>query len=203
MPKEYLELKDHLKEVEEYYQKGLEKIKDYYAGRKENLSLKIPPHEILMGMASKFFLEAIGSRKKIRIVGEDSSLYEVCIGCGTEILMKAIILLKKPEEFIENPEMRYKDVKKIFMRILSKDLDSKQRQRINDVLKLIQFKRNKWAHLSFHRYSAYHEEYQIFNVLEYLYLSYFPDSEILKEIKSFKEQNKVTSGLDFEPVEFN
>lgn len=207
MSKNHLNLKDHIKEVEEHYKKGLERIRDYYDDRKENPKLRDPPHEILEKVASQFFREAMESCVIKDDVDwknyPDSSLYEVCIGCGTEILMKAAILLKKPKKFIENPGMMYKDTKKVFLEILPNNLTNKKKERIRDVLKLIQLKRNKWAHLSFHKFSAYHEEHQIFNFLEYIYSLYFPKSAILNEIKDFKEQNKVQSGLDFESVEFD
>ncbi len=201
---ENLDLKNHIAEVERYYSEGLNRIKNYYQGRKENPPLKDPPHEILEKVAAQFFQEAINvsnSRFNWQTYKE-TSLYEVCIGCGTEIFMKAIILLKNPEEFIKNLEISYEDCKNILMKILPPNLNSQQKERIFDVLRLIQVKRNKWAHLSFHKFSAYFEDYQIFNVLEYLYSMYFPNSEILKELRRFKEENKVKSGSDFESVEF-
>lgn len=206
MPEKYIDLKDHINEVEKDCQKGLKRIQDYYDGRKENPSLRDPPHEILEKVASQFFREAIGScliRNDNDFKNQrSSSLYEVCIGCGTEILMKAIILLKSPERFIENPRMSFEGTKKEVMKLLTSELNNKAKERISDVLKLIQLKRNKWAHLSFHKFSAYHESYQIFQVLEYFYSKYFPDSEILEDIRDHKEGNKVESSLDFEPMEF-
>ena len=211
MTKEYLNLKDHVREIEDHYKKGLERIKDYYDGRKENPLLKDPPHEILEKAASQFIKEAI-NLPPLQFIGDfevidktghwDSSLYEVCLGCGTEILMKAAILMKSPERITGNLEVKYESLKNIFIEILPEKLNEKQKERILDVLNLIQVKRNKWAHLSFHKFGAYFEDYQIFNVLEYIYETYFPNSDILVEIKEFKENNKVKSGLDFEPVKF-
>ena len=212
MPNKYLNLKDHIKEIENYYIKGLERIRGYCNGRKEDPPLRDPPHDILEKAASQFFKEAMDvpvlqaledlKEGDIRDYG-NSSLYEVCIGCGTEILMKAIILLKSPDRFIEDENMGFSKTKEILLDILPSNLNNKQKERISDVLKLIRLKRNKWAHLSFHKFGAYFEDYQIFSVLEYLYLTYFPNSQILKDIKEFKEKNKVQSGLDFEPVEFS
>lgn len=203
----HLVLKDHIKEVEEYYKKGLERIKDYYNGRNEEPKLRDPPHEILEKSASQFFREAMNSQLIKNDIDwnsyPDSSLYEVCLGCGTEILMKAIILLEKPEEFIKKPEMGFNDAKGILVKKILKKLTKKQRKRIKDVLCLIKIKRDKWAHLSFHRYSAYHEDYQIFNLLEYLYGLYFPNSKILSEIRDHKNMYKVQAGLDFEKIDLN
>jgi len=203
MEKEYLKFNDHIKDIEEHYWEGLKRIKDYYEGRKENPSLKDPSHEILEKVATQFFLETINSCNEPKRISDPSSLYEVCIGCGTEILMKAIILLKKPDEFIKNQEMGFSKTKAILLNILPENLTDKQRERISDVLNMIKLKRDKWAHLSFHKFDAYHEAYQIFHVLEYLYQTYFPNSEVLKEIKEFKERNRVQAGTDFEPVEFD
>ena len=218
MSDKYLNLKDHIEEIREYYKKGLEKIKKYYTTNKEETGLKDPPHDILMAIASQFISEAIDVYEKYDL--EDfsekpheeikkiidsrwtSSLYEVCIGCGTEILLKAIILLKIPEKFIEENDMGFDRAKIIVMNNLLTNLNKKQRKRISEVLELIQLKRNKWAHLSFHKLSAYHENYQIFHILEFLYSSFFPEADILKRIKEFKEKGKAyNGGLDFEPIE--
>ncbi len=203
--KSHLNLKDHIEEVKEHYRKGLERIRDYYNGRKENPLLIDPPHEILEKVASQFFREAMESC----VIKDDvdwmnysnSSLYEVCMGCGIEIIMKAAILLERPEDF-KNLEIGFSKTKELFLKLLPDTLSYKQKERIRDILNLIKYKRDKWAHLSFHKFSAYHEEYQIFNFLEHIYSLYFPKSVILNEIKVHKERYKVESGLDFESIEF-
>lgn len=207
MPEEYLSLKDHIRDVETHYLEGLQRIKDYYDGHKENPPLIDAPHEILEKIAAQFFREAMDSclmKNDIDLIRyQDSSLYGVCVGCGTEILMKAIILLKKPEKLTENFDMGYESAKHVMLNEILGTMEYKKRERISDVLKMIQTKRNQLVHLSMLKFDAYYEDYQIFSILEYLYSKYFPNSEVLNDIKEHKEMYKVQSGMDLEPVEFD
>lgn len=189
-------MQEYIKENREHSKKGLERIKEYYLGDREKARFKDPPHEILEVQASKFILESIRAHKH----HWNSSVYEVCVGCGIEILTKAIILSKCPEKFIEDPKRKYEQLKDILFSLFPKNLDEKTIKRIKQVLELIQFKRNDFAHLSFHRLSAYYETYQVFNVLDFLYSTYFPNSKILGKIKKFKEDTKVIRWMDFEEI---
>jgi len=87
--------------------------------------------------------------------------------------------------------------------LLKDVLDKEQLERVNDVLTLINIRRNELAHLHFHQTDSYEIPYQILNVLEFLFECYFSEErEFIGKLSQLKEKNKVGSGMDFEHLKF-
>lgn len=217
---EFESLKENKKEQEEFIRKGFERIKEYYTlpsdkrGKETKLSLpplSIPPHEMLLKRAAKIIELGLNSNRELNELYRDFDRFDyILIGIGTEILLKAILLKEEPnfiinhKKFNDHKTPNFHECKNKLINILRCKLSSTHLERVEDVLELIQIKRNNLAHLSFHRMSDYREDYQAANVLRFLFLYFFKveSSRIVQILDKVKEKAKVTSGIDYEPVEF-
>lgn len=204
MKNRYADLKEDIKEEEEFLNEGFERIKKYYnlppEKREKETDLKTPPHEMLRQFSEDFVYLGISSDSVLGRAVPDYLL----VGMGTELLLKAIILKKKPKIFIEEKPPKFERCKHEVVKLLPENFSFKQSRRIKDVLTLIQARRNNLAHLGFSRYEIYRFPYQMAHVLEFLYSHFFPETsqEILVKLGKFKKQREVVSGVDYEPVEF-
>ena len=214
MPKEqrFADLEEHIKDQEEFRKKGFERIKKYYSlpedKREEQTRLDIPPPEILMKRASDLILLGLERLRKEEYLTDEPSSY-ILIGIGTEILSKAIILKQDPTYFIEKIKDRttlpFKKCCEKLKEFLPKTSTQKQRRRIDGVLELIRLKRNNLVHLGFHQMKHPGEDYQIANVLEFLFSHFFREKteEIVGKLSEFKEERKAVPGKNYEHVDFS
>jgi hypothetical protein len=135
--------------------------------------------------------------------------YQLLLCVSTEMLLNAIIILESPEEYVRLYDIKsqppsFEQVKVFARNIIIKDFDEKQKERMTDILDLIQNKRNIFAHfsLSFHAY--YYQHYEILNVIEYLFSHYFPSQkEVIKKIREMKERFRMKDSSDYDYVNFN
>lgn len=217
---EFESLKEDKKEQEEFIRKGFERIKEYYTlpsdkrGTETKLSLpplSIPPHEILLKRSTKIIELGLYSHRELNELYRDFDYFDyILIGVGTEILLKAILLKEEPDflinykKFDKQKTPPFDKCKDKLINLLRCKLSSTHLERVEDILELIQIKRNNLAHLSFHRMSDYKEDYQVANVLRFLFLYFFKaeSSRIVEKLDKVKKKTKVTSGIDYEPVEF-
>jgi len=198
----FASLKDDIREQSEFIKSGIERIKKYYTlpidKREKETGLKQSPHVILAERSANL----IG-------LGLNNNFDYILIGVGTEILLKAILLKEDTKYFIENINggntPSFNKCKGKLIEFLNNNLTDKQLERIKDILELLQQKRNNLVHLSFHKISDYKENYQVANVLRFLFLRFFKDNsyEIVEKLENVKKKNKVTSGMDYEPIEFD
>ena len=208
----YSKVRDDIKEQREFFKRGIGRIREYYHlpedKREEKTGLKISPHDILMKRSVNLIFLGFESSEKRRYIKEEP-IYYILIGIGTEILLKAIILKEDPEYFIENIKgertLSFNQCKEKLIDLFPENFTLKQARRIKDVLELIQQKRNNLVHLGFHQMEIYREYYQIVNVLEFLFSYFFREDakEIIKKLKELKEKEKITSGIDYEHIEFS
>jgi hypothetical protein len=209
---EYAKVKDDIKEQREFCKRGIGRIKEYYHlsedKREEKTRLKRSPHDILMKRSVNLIFLGFESSKKDRYI-EEEPIHYILIGIGTEILLKAIILKEDPEYFIENIKgdktLSFNQCKEKLIDLLPENFALKQVRRVKDVLELIKQKRNNLVHLGFHQMEIYREDYQIVNVLEFLFSYFFREDakEIIKKLKELKEKEKITSGIDYGHIEFS
>jgi len=133
--------------------------------------------------------------------------YQLLLCVGTELILNAIIILKSPSEYvslyeINNQPPTFEKAKVCARKIIITDFNKTQKERMTDILDLIQKKRNTFAHfsLSFHAY--YYQHYEMLNVLEYLFSHYFPSQkETIIKIKEMKERFRMKDISDY--VNFN
>lgn len=221
------ELKKDINEQKDFIKEGFERIKNYYSlpldKRESETGLLEPPHEMLLEMSSKLIelgFNNILNSKELNSVPEWSEIDRtefdyILIGVGTEILLKAILLKVEPKFFIESTRLnKHKDTyqtpgfnkcKERLIDFLSHILSTTHLKRVKNILELIQLKRNNLVHLSFHRMSNYREEYQVANVLRFLFRYYFETNpfNIVEKLDKVKEKTQVIYGIDYEPVEFD
>lgn len=211
--KTFLNFKDKIKEEKNFYLKGWERIQKYYQIEDEELryketELKKAPHEHIKDTAKSFIGLAISESHDLEKSADTS---DVLLGIGVELLLKSIILKKDPKWFIEKISHKKDGVYTPFFKqcidkvrdLLKDELDEKQLERLEDVLTLMNNRRNELVHLHFHTMGHYAISYQILNVLEFLFKHYFPeDKEFINWLSELKQKNKVESGMDFEPVGF-
>lgn len=221
------EIKKDIKEQRDFMKEGFERIKTYYSlpldKRESETGLSEPPHEMLLEMSSKLIELGFDNILNNKGLNSETGWSEIdrkefdyiLIGVGTEILLKAILLKEKPKFFIEMTRLnKHKDAyqtpgfnkcKEWLINFLSHILSSTHLERVKDVLELIQLKRNNLVHLNFHRMSNYKEEYQVANVLRFLFVNFFEANpfNIVEKLDKVKEKTQVIYGIDYEPVEFD
>ncbi len=213
MPQRYSKLENDIKDLKTYHKKGIERIKKYYTSpeskREKDTGLKNSPHEILMKRAENLIIYAYeGTGFGTWFFGESKpEIKGILIGIGTEILLKAIILKEDYKYFIdsiENRKFSFKKCSNKLLEFLPKTLSPKQIKRIKEVFEWIRIKRNNLVHLEFHQYGTYTIDYQILNLLEFLFSYFFKEEskEIVKNLNVFKERTKVKAGMNYEPIGF-
>lgn len=220
-------LKEDINEQKDFIKNGFERIKKYYPlpldERESETGLFDPPHEMLLESSSRLVelgFYNILNRKESNSETEWSDINKkdfdyILIGVGTEILLKSIFLKEEPNNFIKLTNLsKHKDTyqapgfnkcKKWLINFLSHIISPTHVERVKDVLELIQQKRNNLVHLSFHRMSNYREDYQVANVLKFLFVYFFNANSfnIVEKLDKVKEITQVTCGIDYEPVEFD
>jgi len=210
----FAKLEEDIKEQKEFYKKGLERIREYYSlpeyKREEKTGLKNPPHEILAKRADNLISFGLERSERVdtweRYLGD--SIAQILTGIGTEVLLKAIILKEDPNYFVENirgeKTLYFQQCSEKLIKLLPETFTLKQARRIKEALELIQQKRNNLVHLGLHQMNNYREDYQIAHVLEFLFSHFFGENAkpIIEKLSKFKEKRKVTSGMDYEPIEF-
>lgn len=219
------ELRINMDEQKEFIMKGFERIEKYYSlpfdKRESETGLTKPPHEFLLERSSKLielgfnnFLDGKELNSETEWTGIDRHEFNyILIGIGTEMLLKAILLKEDPKSFMKMTHLNkhkeyqtpgFNKCKEWLIDFLKQILSSTHLERAKDILELIQLKRNNLVHLNFHNMSDYREEYQVSNLLRYLYTHFFEINpfNILEKLDTVKEKTKVTSGIDYESVEF-
>lgn len=211
----FIDFKDILKGEKKFHLEGWERIQKYYRIEDEDLryketQLKKPPHDHIKGTAKSFIELASSSSQDLQKMTDTS---DVLLGVGVELLLKSIILKDDPRWFIKEVKIRDGDVytpslkqcTKRVKELLRNELDKDQVERLDDVLTLINNRRNELVHLHFHQMGHYAVRYQILNVLEYLFASHFPkEREFIDRLSELKKLHKIESihSMDFRPVEF-
>lgn len=220
-------LKIDINEQEDFIKEGFERIKTYYSlplGKRESeTGLLEPPHEMLLESSSKFIELGFNNILNCTKLNSETNWSDIdrrefdyiLIGIGTEILLKAIFLKQQPNIFIELISFNkntntyqtpgFNKCKKQVIDFLRSILSPTHLERVKDILELIQLKRNNLVHLSFHRMSNYREDYQVANVLKFLFVYFFNANSfnIVEKLDEAKEKTKVIYGIDYEPVEFD
>ncbi len=210
----YLDFKRAIKYEKDFHLEGWERIRKYYQIEDEKLrynetELKNPPHKLIEGVAKSFIELAFSTSEGLE---KPSDTSYVLLGVGTELLLKSIILKKNPEKFIKKVKQNNEGIRtpplkgciKTIKDLLKDELDKNQLERLDDVLTLINVRRNELVHLHFHKTGNYAIPYQILNVLEFLFASYFPEErEFIGQLTELKEKQRVRgSSMDFTSVEF-
>ena len=219
--KNFDKLKEDIKEQNDFIKKGCERIKNYYnlpvEKREAETRLVKPPHEILLEKSVETIELGLYSKEDAKTEWperESIGFNYILIGVGTEILLKAIFLKEQPDSFIKEINEGkntchapgFGKCKKWLINFLREKISPTHCERVKDILKLIQLKRNNLAHLDFHKISNYTEDYQVANVLRFLFLYFFKEnsSTIVKKLDKVKEETRVTYDLiDYQPVEFD
>lgn len=221
------ELKKDINEQKDFINEGFERIKKYYSlppdKRKLETGLTKPPHEMLLESSSKIIelgFYKILNRKELNSEtnwseNNRNEFDYILIGIGTEILLKAILLKNEPDLFIKLTRFdKYKDTYQTpgfnkcnekLIYFLSQILSKTHLERVENILELIQIKRNNLVHLSFHLMSNYREDYQVANILRFLFVNFFETNpfNIVEKLDKVKEETQVIYGIDYEPVEFD
>jgi hypothetical protein len=211
-PKYFSNFKNDIEGEKRFHLEGWERIKKYYETHDEEkrykeTNLKNPPHDSIKDKAISFIRL---STSESREIGMADFASDVLLGVGVELLLKSIILKENPKIFINNTKEKNNQIitpsfnkcKEITCELLKDVLDEEQLERVNDVLTLINMRRNELAHLHFTQWGDYAFPYQILNVLEFLFEHYFPEErEFISWLSQLKEKNKVGSEV-FKPVEF-
>lgn len=200
-------------EQRDFITKGFERIKKYYTlppdRRGAETGLPESPHEILLEDSAKIIDLGLYDVEPKEKKWEESKTFDyILIGVGTEILLKAIFLKEEPDIFIEKKQIKklgFYSCKGWLIGFLRPDLPPGHLERVKDVLDLIQLKRNNLAHLGFHQMTDYRDQYQVSNVLGFLFLKFFKESShgIVEKLAIVKDETKVRYGNDYESVEFD
>ena len=206
------ELKDDIKEYENFEKHGAERIKKYYtlpeSDRKDKTGLYKPPHQFLMEKAEESIYLGINSLNEERFISRFDISY-LLIGVGTELLLKAIILKEDPVYFLEKcrgsktPSFKScQDWLCIFFKNRTRESVC---DRINDVLDLIRIKRNNLVHLYFHDMVFSGEYRQIYAVLRFLFSYFFKERRDIINIleKEEKKAEKNITGIDYKKVDLD
>lgn len=211
----FIYLKDNIEEEKAFHLKGWRRIQKYYqiedkTERYKQTRLKTPPHDFIKDQAKFYFDKYIVFTERLTCITETG---DVLLGLGTELLLKAIILKKDPQRFINEVTLN-KDLartpplwrcKEIIKGLLKNDLNAEQIERLDHVLTLINNRRNNLIHLSFHHTDHYLINYQILNVIEFLFAYHFPkDKDLINRLSKLKKKFKVEDpdSTDFVSVEF-
>lgn len=119
--------------------------------------------------------------------------HQILIGVGTETLLKAILVLKNPQEVCSFPNMRFERLKTSVGKILKKEnFDKEKRQQILAGLDLIQFKRNLYGHAYTGGIDYGFDNFITLEVLDQLFSYFFPQRRaMIKKIRKFKEIYKM------------
>ncbi|MEE8168708.1 MAG: hypothetical protein V3T58_07540 [Candidatus Hydrothermarchaeales archaeon] len=210
----FLDFKDTLKDEKRFYLEGWERIQKYYQIEDEELryketELKKAPHDHIKDTAKSFIGLAISESQDLKKMTDAS---DVLLGVGVELFLKSMLLKEDPERFINGVKIRddyvytpsLKQCTGIVMDLLGNELDKDQLERLEDILTLINTRRNELIHLHFHQVGHYAIPYQILNILEFLFGKYFrEEEEFVERLSELKEKHRVVgSGMDFRPVEF-
>ena len=125
------------------------------------------------------------------------------------MILNAIIILKSPKEYvslyeIKNQPPSFEKAKVCAKKSIIKDFNKKQKERMTDILDLIQNKRNIFAHFSLDFHARYYQHYEMLNVIEYLFSHYFTSQkEVIKKIREMKERFRMKDSSDYDYVNFN
>ncbi|MCZ7401695.1 MAG: hypothetical protein O8C61_05690 [Candidatus Methanoperedens sp.] len=226
-------LKENIMEQKKHIREGFKRIEKYYTStldkRKAETGLSEPPHEILLERSAiiigleldSFFASREecerfqgGSEPVRSVFGRGWLGFDyILIGVGTEILLKAIVLKIDPNFIIKDKDFDKqitpsfdKCKKKLISHLRSKKLSPTHLERVEDILELIQLKRNNLAHLNFHNLSDYKEESQVANVLKFLFLYFFKANsfKIVEKLDKVLDETKVSDYvIDYELVKFD
>ena len=159
----------------------------------------------LAQVASNHFLAAFEfSYREIRREGPSQLL--LCV--GTELLLNAIVIQKQPRKYVEvcgnkKRPPTFEKIKACATATIVSDFDENQRDRMIDVLDLLQSKRNIFAHLSLGIHAYYYQHYEILNVICYLLDYYFPELRNESEpLELVKERFRPKHFSDYDYVAF-
>ena len=191
----YKNLQEDIKEEEEINQQYFKDL------LKE--PLKVSKH--LLRVSERFFLNATELIAKDEI----ESAYSL-FGVSFELLLKSILLKNNISIIPKLEDKKTISFKKCLacLEPLLKDIEEKEKQRINEVLNLINLRRNNYIHLSYSGFESYSHPMQVLLVFDFLvkyFLEDFERDKFLKEkMQELKEKYKVyPDTLDFQPVDFD
>lgn len=134
--------------------------------------------------------------------------FQLLICVGTEMLLNTIIILEAPEKYVELFEQKqrpptFEKVKQLSKLVVTKDFDNKQKDRFEDVLDLIQNKRNIFAHFSLGIHARYYQHYEILNAILFLFEKYLPShTETINKISEMKERFRMKNEPGYDFVDF-
>lgn len=188
-------LKDDIKEEEEHHKK-------YF------LDLKEEPLRVSQTLfnRSELFMEFVIN---IQTSSNEEVLYPL-IGISYELLLKSILLNKKINIIYDESKLKTISFKECIHKIelLLNKLDKEDKERVIDVLKIIQLKRNTHTHFSYSSFDTYRTPYQIFYIYYFLTIYFFQNSKeslLLKQIKNkmsaIELQQKESLALDYTSID--
>ena len=201
MGRKILEHKDKLSEIRDI---KIQNILDVCAGIDQQ---KITEEAYNVARIAANHLLAAFELRYRAIDREVSSQLLFCI--GTELLLHAIIILEKPQRFIKlcgdkKKPPTFERSKANAQPIIVANFDKVKKNRMTDVLELIQSKRNIFAHLSTGIHAYYYQHYEMLNVICYLLSRYFPDlNSSINTLKMVKEKFRITHCKDYDYVSFD
>ena len=210
----FLNLKDRIREEKKFHRQGWERMKKYYEiedekKRYEETGLKNPPHEHIKDTAKSFIRLALSSSQNLEKMTETS---DVLLGVGVELLLKSIILKNHPQKVIgklNDSKMNFytpsfRNCTQAVKKMMKDELTLNQLERMEDVLTLMNNRRNELAHLHFHHSDHVAIPYQILIVIEFLFTSQFSEEkEFIAFLLEMKEKNKLPDGqMNFSDITF-
>jgi len=176
------------------------------ACEKNDKSLIIEKITPLVNSSRNFILTSFEFQYR-KIEREGSFQLLICV--GIEMLLNAIVIIESPKVYVElyrktNKPPSFETIKKCSKRIITEGFNKKQRERMTDVLDLVQNKRNIFTHFSLGIHALYYQHYEILNVVLFLFSKYFPSQlDTILKIEEMKERFKMKNATNYDFVAFN
>jgi hypothetical protein len=127
---------------------------------------------------------------------------------GTELLLNAIAILHLPKEYVhlcgnKHTPPSFEKIKNCTKPLIVNEFTKMQKDRMQDVLDLIQSKRNIFVHFSLGIHAYYYQHYEMLNALCYLFSRFFPQlSSEIGTIQNIKERFRMKNVDNYDYVDF-
>lgn len=192
-----------MEELHKCRQKDFEIILD--ACQSKNQPVILESAEKLAKVSTNHFLAAFEFEYR-QINREGPSQLLLCV--GTELLLNAIVIKNAPDIFYglchkKNKSVTFDVIKNRAQQIIVSNFEKKQKDRMVDVLDLIENKRNIFVHFSFGIHAYYYQHYEMLNAICYLLTQYFPKfADDIKTLEIMKEKFRPKQFKNYDYVNF-